>query len=41
MAGVANTLDEALLLHTAAAMLELALKSVEETGDSDCSSASA
>jgi uncharacterized protein YhaN len=34
VAGVANTLDEALLLHTAASMLDLALKSVEETGDS-------
>jgi uncharacterized protein YhaN len=33
VAGVANTLDEALLLHTAAAMLDLVLKSVEETGD--------
>ena len=34
VACVANTLDEALLLHTAASMLELALKSVEDSGDS-------
>jgi uncharacterized protein YhaN len=34
VAGVANTLDEALLLHAAVSMLDLALKSVEETGDS-------
>jgi uncharacterized protein YhaN len=34
VATVSNTLEEALLLHAAASMLELALKSVEETGDS-------
>nr|WP_294523061.1 AAA family ATPase [uncultured Rhodopila sp.] len=34
VAAVANTLDESLLLHAAASMLDLALKSLEETGDS-------
>ena len=33
VATASHTLEEALLLHTAAAMLDLALKSVEETGD--------
>ncbi|MFL5256956.1 MAG: AAA family ATPase [Rhodopila sp.] len=34
VATASHALEEALLLHTAAAMLDLALKSVEETGDS-------